>query len=299
MIRISDVTKYYDKICAVEHISLEIPEGIMFGLLGTNGAGKSTLLKMAAGILESDGGTIYIDDDLVYENPVCKEKIFYLPDMPYYFPNSSMADMAEFYKRQYPALEKEGIAYMAEKLNLDLRRPLRTFSKGMKRQAFLIFALCAGTKYLLCDEVFDGLDPIVTETMKELMRAEMKERRFTVIAASHKLKDLEDICHNIGIMHKGGILEAGDMRERAGNVCKFQCVFGENREEELKKEPWIVQYRRDGYFTTLIVRGRKEEIKAALEKKRPVFLGEISMTLEEIFMAEMEETGYDIRKVLQ
>ncbi len=188
---------------------------------------------------------------------------------------------------------------MAKLLNLDMDLPLRTFSKGMKRQAFLILALCSGTKYLLFDEVFDGLDPVMTETMKELFRREIEERKLTVVAAAHKLKDLEDICHNIGIMHKGGILKAGDMREHSGNVMKLQCVFEgqEDMKEELEKELQVLRYEKEGYFTTLVVKGDKKEILERITRRVPVFVGEIPMSLEEIFMTAMKEAGYDICKV--
>ncbi|MEZ3433209.1 MAG: ABC transporter ATP-binding protein [Lachnospiraceae bacterium] len=297
MIKVENVTKNFDSICAVNQVSLEIPEGSMFGLLGTNGAGKSTLLRMMAGVLPCDAGEIRFDGERIYENPGCKASVFYLPDVPYYFPNANMEEMARFYRRQYPAMERESAAYMAELLNLDMTMPLRTFSKGMKRQAFLILALCAGAKYLLCDEVFDGLDPVMTEAVKNLFRQEMKEREFTVVAAAHKLQDLEDVCHNIGIMHKGGILRAGDMRERLGNVVKLQCVFDKDIREGLEKDFEILKYERDGYFVTIVGRGDRREILDKIKSRSPVFAGEVPMSLEEVFMAEMEEAGYDIRKV--
>ena len=175
MIEIRHVTKYFDSITALNDVTFTIPKGRIFGLLGTNGAGKSTLLRAMAGILACDAGEILIDNETCYDNPQGKERFFYLPDDPYYFPNASMEVMVEFYRRQYPGMEPESVSYMAERLELDIRRPLRTFSKGMKRQAFLILALCANTEYLLCDEVFDGLDPVVTEVMKDLFRREMKE----------------------------------------------------------------------------------------------------------------------------
>lgn len=313
MIEIKDVTKYFDSNCAVNHVTLSIPEGVMFGLLGTNGAGKSTLLRMMAGILESDSGTILLDGEPVYENPLCKEKLFYLPDVPYYFPNSSMEDMIRFYRRNYPGMQRDSVSCMAGQLNLDMSMPLRTFSKGMKRQAFLILALCSGTRYLLCDEVFDGLDPVAAEIMKGLFREEMKERRLTVVAASHKLRDLEDLCQHIGIMHKGGMMGDGSLKERAGEVTKFQCVFQAKGNDAVKEGPLerqqfaeflgdafeLLSYVREGAFTTLVIRGDKESAAKRLKEKHPVFLGEMPMTLEEIFIAEIEEAGYDIRKVLQ
>ena len=315
MISIRKLTKTFDANRAVDHISLDIPDGMMFGLLGTNGAGKTTMLRLLSGILEPDSGEILVDEESL---SAAAEKIFYLPDTPYYFPNATMEQMAKFYQKQYPGMDMEGVSYMAESLNLDMRQPLRTFSKGMKRQAFLILALCAGTKYLLCDEVFDGLDPIAADVMKNLFRQEMRERQFTVVVASHKLYELEDICGNIAILHKGGLVTAGDMRVQAGDMWKFQCAFhidddtGEIAEGEgqtacgklqditdrLGQSLDIVRIHSEGSFITLIVRGDKDRIRAKLKEEHPAVLNEIPMSLEEIFIAEMEVKGYDIRKVL-
>src|SRR5699024_3467368 len=105
----------FDGKPAVDHIFLDIPEGMMFGLLGTNGAGKTTMLRLLSGILEPDFGEILVDDESL---SVSAEKIFYLPDTPYYFPNATMKQMAKFYQRQYPGMDAEGVTYMAESLNL-------------------------------------------------------------------------------------------------------------------------------------------------------------------------------------
>jgi len=298
MIKISNLVKYFDDICAVNHISFEIPEGIMLGLLGTNGAGKTTLLRIMAGIIEADDGKIQFEDSEA-DTLLLKENVFYLPDDPYYFPNASMQTMLEFYQKHYSGMDSDSVKYWVEKLNLDMYKPIRTFSKGMKRQAFLILALCSGTKYLLCDEVFDGLDPIVTEIMKSLFQKEMEERKFTIIVASHKLSDLEDICKNIAILHKGGIVTAGDFKNKAKDIYKFQCVFlPETKLEDLKNHLSIIKYQIDYRFITLIVKGNYENIRKVLSEKQPVFINEVPMSLEEIFIAEMEEKGYDIKKVL-
>ena len=298
MIEIESISKHFDDTAALSQVSFRIPEGKVFGLLGTNGAGKSTLLRVMAGILKADAGTVRINGEVAYENPGAKERFFYLPDDPYYFPTATMEDMARFYKKQYSAMDRNGARYMADRLELDIRRPIRTFSKGMKRQAFLIMALCANTDYLLCDEVFDGLDPVVTEAMKNLFGKEIHERALTVVVAAHKLQDLEDFCNEIGILHKGGLLLAGDMRDKAGTMTKIQWVF-EQDEPLMAEHPAIVRCHRDGYFTTVIVRGKKEEALENIRQRNPIFCREVPMLLEEIFMAEMEENGYDIRKVLQ
>ncbi|MBC5690407.1 ABC transporter ATP-binding protein [Mediterraneibacter sp. NSJ-55] len=298
MIELYNLTKYFGSLCAVNHVSLTIPDGNFFGLLGTNGAGKSTLLKILSGILTADEGTVKIDGVSPSLCADSKQSFFCLPDEPYYFPNASLETMAQFYKRQYPNLDTDSVSYMAEALNLDMCFPLRTFSKGMKRQAFLILALCAGTRYVFCDEVFDGLDPIATKLMKNLFRQEMTRRNFTVLVASHKLDALQDICQNIGILHKGGLITSADISHSTADVYKMQCVFSSKESiEELRKELYVIHCHTDGYFSTIIAKGDLQTIQQKIQEKHPVFSENISLTLEEIFMTQMEENGYDIRKV--
>jgi ABC-2 type transport system ATP-binding protein len=302
MITIENLTKQFDTITAIDRLSLRIPDSTIFGLLGTNGAGKSTLLKLLAGILAPEQGKILIDGEPVYENPSCKEQCFYLSDEPYYFPNATAEDMTLFYRKQYPSLEPEAVRYLAGQLELDTTRPLRTFSKGMKRQIFLIMALCSNTAYLFCDEIFDGLDPIVTDAMKHLFQSEMQTRPFTIIVAAHKLQDLEGFCGEIGILHKGGILCAQDMRQASAGFHKFQCIFeAENKEglsAYLSEHLDIVSYSEDGYFLSLILQGSTEHILPLLQARSPVFCREVPMSVEELFMAKIKEAGYDIRKAL-
>ena len=303
MIELNNIDKHFRDIHAADHITASIKEGMIFGLVGSNGAGKSTLLRMISGIIKPDEGEVLADGEPVFENPAVKAKICFLSDSPYYFPNASVEQMAEFYERQYPEMDRETVTYMAETLELDVKRPLRNFSKGMKRQAFLILALCAGTKYLLCDEVFDGLDPIVAEVMKNLFRQEMKERKFTAVVASHRLNELEDICGNIAILHKGGLVTAGDMRGRAEHVKKYQCVFKddvdtESLKRQLARELDIVRFHSDGCFVTLVIRDAEGNAEEYLRKQNAELVREASMSLEEIFIAEMEGKDYDIRKVL-
>lgn len=308
MISVKKLTKTFGNNRAVNQISLDIPEGIMFGLLGTNGAGKTTLLRVLAGILEPDSGDILIDGKKAADSAA---DIFYLPDTPYYFPNATMEIMAKFYQRHYPKMDVESAFSVAETLNLDIKQPMRTFSKGMKRQAFLIIALCSGTRYLLCDEVFDGLDPIAVNIMKNLFRQEIKERKFTAVVASHKMRELEDICGSMAILHKGGLVTAGDIRTRADGMWKFQCAFRNNAaneaeaagnmqniRERIEKTLDIVHISSEGGFITLTARGKKEDIRLNLQNENPAVVNELPLSLEEIFIAELEVEGYDIRKVL-
>ncbi len=194
MIEVKELSKNFDRIKAIDNVSARIEEGHVFGLIGTNGAGKSTFMRMLSGVLKPDSGEILIDGEPVYDNPAVKEKIFYISDDQYFFRSGTPGDMVKLYRTCYPAFDVEKWRDLMEKFGLDERRKINTFSKGMKKQLSVICGICSGTKYLLCDETFDGLDPVMRQAVKTLFVREMDERGLTPVIASHNLRELEDIC---------------------------------------------------------------------------------------------------------
>lgn len=221
MLTINKVTKRFDGKCAVNAVSLEIPEGTVFGLLGTNGAGKSTMLKMLAGILRPDEGSILYDGQALSDKGPLRQRIFYQPDDPFCFFNATPRRMGEFYSRVYEEFNLPGYIDRLGCLELDADAKLNTFSKGMKKQVSFLLAVSSGADYILCDEVFDGLDPIVRETVGNLIVTAARERRLTFLVASHSLRELEEICMQIGILHKGGLLLAKDVSDHAVDIVEL------------------------------------------------------------------------------
>ena len=215
MIEAKNLTKRFGDVVAVDHINATIKEGSVFGLIGTNGAGKSTFLRMLSGILEPDEGSVTIDDKEVFEDVLVKSRFFYISDDQYFFNNATPEEMMNFYRTVYPKFDKGRFSHLMEAFELDKRRKINTFSKGMKKQVSVICGVCAGTDYLFCDETFDGLDPVMRQTVKSIFVGDMEERNLTPIIASHNLRELEDICDHVGLLHKGGILlsrELDDMK---------------------------------------------------------------------------------------
>ena len=298
MIKTEKLCKKFGSIQAVDRISLTIEDNSIFGLAGTNGAGKSTFLRMLAGILKADSGKIAIDGKEVYENPEIKGEIFFLPDTSYFFQNAAIEDMADFYSVYYPGYDKKRLSKLLEKISLDPKRKISTFSKGMKRQAALILGICAGTRYLFCDETFDGLDPVMRQAAKSLLAYEVANRRFTPIIASHNLRELEDICDHVGLLHKGGVLLSKDVEEMKENMQKIQCVIPDPAEEEkLLKELEVLQHEKRLSLLTMVVRGDREEVMKRIQETHPLFAEALPLTLEEIFISETEVAGYDIKKL--
>ena len=298
MIEAKNLTKRYDDIVAVDHINAKIREGYVYGLIGTNGAGKSTFLRMACGILKPDEGTIQINGEDVFENPGVKEKFFYISDEQYFFPNATPKDMTVYYKSVYPAFDESRCYKLLESFNLDKKRKISTFSKGMKKQLSVILGICANTDYIFCDETFDGLDPVMRQAVKSLFANDMAERNLTPIIASHNLRELEDICDHVGLLHKGGILLSKDLDDMKLNIHKIQCVLKNGMKAEEIKELNIIKAEYRGSLATITVRGVRSEIEAIMKSYDPVFFEMIPLSLEEIFISETEVVGYDIKKLI-
>jgi len=299
MIEAIKTEKSFGDIEAVKNISATIKEGAVFGLVGTNGAGKSTFLRMVAGILKPEKGQILIDGEDVFENEVAKNKLFFIPDEQYFFPNATPKDMMEYYAMIYPKFDKDKFAEYIEKFDLVMNRKISTFSKGMKRQVSVLLGICAGTKYLLCDETFDGLDPVMRQAVKSIFVSEIVSREFTPIVASHNLRELEDICDHVGLLHKGGILFSRDLEDMKSNIHKVQCVLKNSTEEEvLLKDLEVLACSRSGSLLTITARGTSMEIAERISRRDYVFQEILPLTLEEIFISETEVEGYDIKNLI-
>lgn len=217
MIEICNVTKKYEKFTCLEQVSLIIPDGTVYGLIGENGAGKSTLLRLIAGIYRADEGEIRIDGRKV-PGVEAKQEIFYMPDSQYYEKNATALTIGDFYKTFYSGFEMEEYRYLLEQFGLDETALVDSFSKGMKKQLFIAAAICANTKYLLCDEVFDGLDPSVRKRVKDLLKSAAAGRNMTILIVSHYLEELDKICTAKGFLHRGKILTKEEWNDLVGET---------------------------------------------------------------------------------
>ena len=296
MIELKDLDKTFHNIHAVDHVTGTIREGMVFGLIGSNGAGKSTLLRMISGIIRPDAGEILVDGESVFENPEIKSQICFLSDSPYYFQNACLKEMRDYYMTVYPTFNRKQFDSLTKIFNLDMNRRINSFSKGMKKQVSILLGLCAGTKYLLCDETFDGLDPVVRQAVKSLFAAEIMNRDFTPVISSHNLRELEDICDSVGLLHRGKLLLTQDLDQIKCNICKLQCVIQDaHLEQEFLRNLRVVKMERTGSLLTLTVRGERSEVLRIAEAQNPLFIEVLPLTLEEIFISETEVAGYDIK----
>ena len=168
----------------------------------------------------------------------------------------------------------------------------------MKKQVSILLGICSKASYLYCDETFDGLDPVMRQAIKSLFAKEIEERGLTPIIASHNLRELEDICDHIGILHKGGVLLSKDLEELKSNLLKVQCVLPPEADEHLHHSLDVLKMQRRGKLLTMTIRGQEVDVMNVIKALEPIYCESLPLTLEEIFISETEVVGYDMQNLI-
>lgn len=300
MISVNNLVKSFDDYKAVNDITCNIPDGCIYGMVGSNGAGKSTFLRLITGVYKADAGSISIDGKPVYDNPEVKARIAYVPDELYFINGYSIEKMAHYYKNIYPNFSVEKCMDLTDKFKLNPKKSINTFSKGMKRQAAILLALSTNPDYMFFDETFDGLDPIMRNLVKGLICEDVFERKATAIITSHSLRELEDICDQLALLHEGGLVLQNDISDLKTQNFKIQIAFKEDFDES--KFKGLIEYtsfNKIGSIATMIVKGNKEDTVSKLSSLNPVLFDILPLTLEEVFTYEMTALGYKFDKEME
>lgn len=299
MIKVHSISKKYNKQLAINELSLSVKKGSIYGLLGSNGAGKTSLLKIIAGINKPDKGEITINELPSFENVSVKELVVFIPDVLYFFPQATIANMAAQYKEFYPAWNQQRFDQLKSAFKIDVNKKVHRLSKGMKRQVAFWLALSAMPDVLILDEPIDGLDPVMRQKVKNLLFQDVAEREMTVIISSHNLREIEDLCDHVGIMHNGKIIIEKEIDDLKCDTHKIQLALADpTHEEHLLNQLTILHYEKRGSVSLLIVRGKEEEINKVISSTEVILYDLLPLTLEEIFIYEMEDIGYEIEKIL-
>lgn len=298
MIQIKDVSKSFNNVKILDKLNCTITDNCIYGLVGANGSGKSTLLRLINGIYKQEEGTITMNGEELFDNVTLKQKIVFVPDDLFFYPGYTLKDMFQFYQALYPKFDEEYAVSLAKMFKLDQNRKISTFSKGMKRQCALIASLATNAEYMFFDETFDGLDPVVRNTMKKLIAKKMSEQNTTIIMTSHNLRELEDICDRLGLLYKGGILFESEIDNLKTNMYKVQISFAQEKKKEDFKGIDILSFKKVGSIITLVIKDEKKTSRKILEKMKPVILDYLPLTLEEIFIYEMEVLGYEFEEII-
>lgn len=292
MIKTNNITKIFDDTVALKNVSCTIEDGCIYGMVGSNGSGKSTLLRILSGVYKADGGSATIDGEEIYDNPVAKAKIAYVSDDNYLITGTNLIRAAEMYSSLYPNFDLAFLKKCANDLNLPTNKSLNAFSKGMKKQAFTLLALATKPKVIFLDETFDGLDPIVRNYVKKLICNDILDRGASAIITSHSLRELEETCDHLSLLHKGSLIFESDIQNIKTKQFKVQVAFTREFDRDLFTDIEVVSFDKNGSVANMIVKGEREEVVAKFEALSPALLDILPLSLEEVFEYEMEALGY-------
>lgn len=299
MVKTNSLVKNFGEKIAIDDLNIEIESGSIFGLVGSNGSGKSTFLRLLSGVYYPDGGSITVDGEECFENIGLKNKIFFVSDDFFFKPYASLNSMANFLSCFYENWDWERFEKLCTLFPINKKGKISSFSKGMRRQAALILALASKPSYLLLDEAFDGIDPVIRIAIKKLLSDDVSERKMTVIISSHNLRELEDFCDHIGLLHNGKILMEQDIDNLKLGFCKLQAIFDCGIDgKTLKENLHILKLEKREKLYTIIASGDKEEIINIINSLGAKFCEAIPLSLEEIFVYEMEAVGYDYNNII-
>ena len=296
MIKARKLTKRFGEVEALVNLNCNIPQGCIYGLVGANGSGKSTFLRLCNGIYQPDEGNISINGGEVFDNPSVKEHCVFVPDDLYFLPQSNLNRMMQLYESMYPYFSKARFKELCAAFKLSATRPLNTFSKGMRRQAATILALSAMTDYVFFDETFDGLDPVMRNLVKGMLYDDVLERGCTAVVTSHSLRELEDTCDQLSLLYEGGIVFESDVQNLKTTLFKVQVAFSKEYDRSMFDELDILAFNKQGSVSNLIIRGDSAKSKAIIAAKDPLILEILPLTLEEVFLFEMEALGYSFEE---
>ncbi|MGI6546266.1 MAG: ABC transporter ATP-binding protein [Fastidiosipilaceae bacterium] len=300
IIETQGLSKRFGDTTALNSLNNSIFAGSIYGLVGSNGAGKSTFLRILAGIYRQTEGTCLIYGRPIYDQPDIKEKVLLVPDTPSFIPQSSLKEMRDLYARLYPNFNENLYRHLSEVFRLNPKTRLKIFSRGMQRQAELILAISTSPDLLLLDEAFDGLDPVMRQVLKRILAKEVADRGLTVIISSHNLRELEDFCDNVGLLHRGGIIFEQELDGLKLGLCKIQVAYP-RRKTRADYEAMglnLLSFQENGSIQNLVVKGNREQVTTLLEQQRPLVLDVLPLTLEEIFIQSLEVKGYDVNNIL-
>lgn len=298
MIKVDRVSKKYDNDFVLNNLSFNIKDNCIYGLVGANGAGKSTLLRIIMGIFDANIGSVTIDGEEVSHNVKLKQKMVFIPDDLFFYPGYTLIDMAKYYQSMYDEFDMDYLRELAKLLKLKENVKISNFSKGMKRQCALICAIATNADYMFFDETFDGLDPVIRNVMKKIIVKQMNKKKTTIVMTSHNLRELEDICDNLGLLYQGGILLESEIDTIKTNMYKVQISLKGDFDKDDFSDIDLLSYKKNGSVATLIIKDVDNTSKKKLAKKNPIILDYLNLTLEEIFIYEMEAMGYEFNKLV-
>ena len=294
-----DICKKFGDFQALDRASFHVPKGAVYGLVGPNGAGKSTILRHVTGIFRQDSGELLIDGEPVFENPEAKRKLTFIPDDVFYFRQANLKEMKKYYEGIYPTFD----AALFDKLMdcfpaVDRKRIIRRMSKGMQKQAAFLLAISCKPELMVLDEPVDGLDPVMRRQIWNILLNAVSEENMTVLVSSHNLRELEDVCDHVGIMHHGKVILERSLSDLQESVTKLQLAFEGDEVPDITGRFEVMNDTQLGKVHTMIVKGDQRELADYLATFHPLVMDMLPLSLEEIFIYELGGENYEVKDII-
>lgn len=298
MIEVNGLKKSFDGFLALSGVDMHVKKGAIYGLVGPNGAGKSTLIRHLTGIYRPDEGEVLVCGRPVFENRQIKAQMAYIQDDLFYFMQADTMEMKRFYEGIYPEFDAKLFYRLQEFFpSINVKRNIRRLSKGMQKQVAFWLAICCKPKLMILDEPVDGLDPVMRRQIWSMILSEVAEHEMTVLVSSHNLRELEDVCDHVGIMHRGSIWIERSLSDLQGSVSKLQ-VASTSGMPKLPEHFQVLHMTNTGRVYTMIVKGDPKEAARALAESGTALVDILPLTLEEIFIYEMGGADYEVKDIL-
>lgn len=291
MIEINNLSFEIEGKKILKDINLKIKEGKIFGIIGPNGVGKTTLLRCMTGIYDVIDGSILYDGKDIYENVDIKSKIGYVADeniMPY---NFKVSELIKYYKLTYKDFDEDRFNELNKIFKIPYNKHIFQLSKGMKMRVSIMFAFSIKAKYLILDEPTSGLDAILKNKLLKIFADEVIENKTTIIISSHHLNELERICDDVAILDEGKISYENSIENMKNKIKKIQVAFDEPVYEEDLNLKGIFKISKIGRVFNIITDEYDEEFINELSKFKPLFIEEIDLSLEDIFIYKVDKEG--------
>lgn len=284
MIEVKHLTKKIGNRLILDDVNIKVEKGTIYGVIGVNGAGKTTLIRQMIGTYIPDKGEVLFDGQSVFENNQLKEHIVYIPDeFPTTF-GSNIKEIAKFYSHLYPSWSEVRYQQLISRFRQDELANFHQFSKGMKKQVSFILALSIMPDYLIMDEPFDGLDPLIRQVIWDILIQDVEERKMTIFISSHHLKELDAMCEKVCLLDHGKVIFEYQIDDLKQKIHKVQAAFhSEMMKDKARRDLDLIYEKVTGKIVTWIVKGDMAQINEKIENNNPLILEELPLDLEEIF----------------
>ncbi len=288
-IEVWELSKSYGDIHAVDCVSWSVPEGSITGLVGPNGAGKTTTLKLLMGLVQPTHGAAQVGGyNVIAKSLQLRQVTAFVPEDKVLYDQMRTGDFLRFYGRYSPEWDQEKARNLCGQWNLDWKKKIATYSKGMHSRLALAAAILRNPRVLLLDEPTDGMDPEGIEDILQHLTRFVAGGAASILICTHRLDEVERICDRVILMDKGRILIEGELDDlRAAH--KLIHVVGKIPAAELDSWPEIAKWQQQGNVLRIRTHSSPGTVLERLRGYSPTHVDILDMNLRDIYLTRVEK----------